>query len=110
MEAYIVLPPKRAGIRQRSSSNQCLHFCSRAGVADQDRHELVGRRLLHQGHERLKRAEIELRRCIGSPGQAKAQIDGERRADARDQHPATNVRQKFAARMTVHGYDLRGER
>ena len=91
------------GIR---GGDELLQFGPRAELLDQDRDDFPDGRLLHQADEGLEPAEVQALAPLVVAGQGRGQSHVERRteADARDQHPPSDIPQKLPtrARMAHH--------
>ena len=57
--AVVIVTAEGAGIGERRGRDQLAEFESAIQLADEDRQQLVGRRLLQQRHERFTAAESQ---------------------------------------------------
>ena len=101
--AIVILAAERAGVGQRGGRHQLAEVGPGLDPLDDGRQEPVGGRLLHQGHQRLHRAERQaFGAFVGQGGRGQAQVLGQRRAHAGDQHAPAHVRQKLTTVIATH--------
>ncbi len=101
--AIVILAAERAGVGQRGGRHQLAEVRPGLHPLDDGRQEPVGGCLLHQGHQRLHRPNVK--RSVASAGQGgrgQAQVLGQRRAHAGDQHAPAHVRQKLTTVIATH--------
>lgn len=111
MEADVIMSAKRSGVGQCSRRNERAQVGPILQLLDKNRHELVGRRFLHQHDQRLEPAELKHCRRLAAPNRRETQVVRQHGSDAGDQHPSTYVLQKRPTRLICHGHGfyLRGK-
>src|SRR5207245_10530537 len=92
----------RVGAARRAQVGTGVHRIGQRG------NWLIGRRLLHEAHERFKRAKVECVRRVGSEGRGEAEFSGYAIADRGNKHSAADISKKFATGMWSIHFVLRG--
>ena len=101
--AVVILTAERAGVGQGGGRHQLAEIGSGIDPLDDGRQEPVGGRLLHQGHQRLHRPERQaFGRTGGQGSRGQAQVMGQGRAHAGDQHASAHVRQELTTMVATH--------
>ena len=98
----ITLAAKAAGIGQCRRANQVVQRRARAEQLDELRLQLVGRRFLHPGHQRLEPAKRQLARLFVGPGGRKTAIHCQGVAHAGNEHASSHVLEELSAAVAVH--------
>ena len=96
------LAAKAAGIGQRRGADQIVQRGARAEQLHELRLQLIGRRFLHPGHQRLEPAKRQLARLFVGPGGRKTAIHCQGVAHAGNEHASSHVLEELSAAVAVH--------
>ena len=100
--ARVILAAERAGIGERRRGDERLELRARFQFVDEQRQQLIGRRLLHERHERLELAKSQPLAYLVGNARHHSQVECRRRTQAGNQHPPANVFQELTTTATVH--------
>jgi hypothetical protein len=97
VKPVVVSSAKVTGVGQGARRHEGLQVRAPFQLVHQDGEQLFGGRILHQRHQRFAVAEQKtFGRFLGKRAR-NAQVGGQGRADAGDQHPFAHVREKVTA-------------
>ena len=91
MKSDIILSAKGAGVCERPGGDKLAQVGAGFHLIGQRGNELIGRRLLHEAHERFKRAKVECVGRVGSEGRGEAEFSGYAIADRGNEHSAADI-------------------
>ena len=101
--AIVILAAEPSGVGQSAGRHQLAEIGAGLHPFEDGRQKPIRGCLLHQGHQRLHRTERQAFGVSGGQGgRGQAQVLGDRRAHAGDQHAPAHVRQKLTTVIATH--------